>query len=64
MHYIFISLHSFKTPPRILTLDDHYFPAVDEEDPTLLTSEVKDSSRIQHPQFNTETQIVRRGRYT
>ncbi|XP_015176785.1 PREDICTED: transport and Golgi organization protein 11 isoform X1 [Polistes dominula] len=50
-----------QTPPRILTLDDHYFPTVDEEDQTINASEVKDLSRI-NPQFNKETQIVKRGR--
>lgn len=49
------------TPPRILTLDDHYFPAVDEEDPVLLTSEEKESSKT-CPQYNTEVQTVKRGR--
>lgn len=51
-----------QTPPRILTLDDHYFPTVDEEDQTINASEVKDLSRT-NPQFNKETQIVKRGRY-
>ncbi|KAK2580530.1 hypothetical protein KPH14_006261 [Odynerus spinipes] len=50
-----------QTPPRILTLDDHYFPAVDEEDPVLHGPEVKEPSRTR-PQFNTETQIVKRAR--
>ncbi|KAI4495709.1 hypothetical protein M0802_008332 [Mischocyttarus mexicanus] len=50
-----------QTPPRILTLDDHYFPTVDEEDQIINASEVKDLTRT-NPQFNKETQIVKRGR--
>lgn len=49
-----------QTPPRILTLDDHYFPAVDEEEPNSYPTETKDSlSSKSHGQYSTETQIVR-----
>ncbi|XP_071858384.1 transport and golgi organization 11 isoform X2 [Bombus fervidus] len=48
-----------QTPPRILTLDDHYFPAVDEEEPNSYPTETKDSlSSKSHGQYSTETQIV------
>ncbi|XP_068966910.1 transport and Golgi organization protein 11 isoform X1 [Bombus flavifrons] len=52
-----------QTPPRILTLDDHYFPAVDEEEPNSYPTETKDSlSSKSHGQYSTETQIVRYAR--
>lgn len=49
-----------QTPPRILTLDSHYFPAVDEEEPNSYPTETKDSlSTKPHGQYPVETQIVR-----
>ncbi|XP_076753499.1 transport and golgi organization 11 [Xylocopa sonorina] len=50
-----------QTPPRILTLDNHYFPAVDEEEPNLYSTETKDPtlSSKPHGQYPPETQIVR-----
>ncbi|CAL7943528.1 unnamed protein product [Xylocopa violacea] len=53
-----------QTPPRILTLDNHYFPAVDEEEPNLYSTETKDSilSSKSHGQYPPETQIVRHAR--
>ncbi|XP_015438527.1 PREDICTED: transport and Golgi organization protein 11 [Dufourea novaeangliae] len=52
-----------QTPPRILTLDNHYFPTVDEEEPTSYRTEAKDSaSSRSRVQYSTETQIVRHTR--
>lgn len=52
------------TPPRILTLDDHYFPTVDEEEPSIYPTEIKEpiSASKSHGQYSTETQIVRHAR--
>nr|XP_033339577.1 transport and Golgi organization protein 11 [Megalopta genalis] len=48
-----------QTPPRILTLDNHYFPAVDEDERTSYITEVKDSalSRPRVP-YTVETDVV------
>ncbi|KYM99288.1 PREDICTED: transport and Golgi organization protein 11 [Cyphomyrmex costatus] len=47
-----------QTPPRILTLDNHYFPAVDEDDPPINHNEV--AKPVDVPKaYNAETQITR-----
>lgn len=52
-----------QTPPRMLTLDNHYFPAVDEEDPNLYSSSGKEISHLKpHGQYCTEQAIVRHAR--
>ncbi|XP_012284835.1 transport and Golgi organization protein 11 [Orussus abietinus] len=52
-----------QTPPRVLTLDDHYFPAVDEDEPhstraneSLVLESVESRP---HVLYNSETQIAR-----
>ncbi|KAH0955721.1 hypothetical protein HN011_002641 [Eciton burchellii] len=46
-----------QTPPRILTLDNHYFPTADEDDPLMYAPvEVKESTP---KRYNAETQITR-----
>ena len=53
-----------QTPPRILTLDNHYFPAVDEDEPPVHSNEVVNSVDVVVPKkYNTETQITRHVRY-
>ncbi|XP_014473283.1 PREDICTED: transport and Golgi organization protein 11 isoform X2 [Dinoponera quadriceps] len=44
-----------QTPPRILTLDNHYFPAVDEEDQSATCENRETVART----YNPEVQIVR-----
>ncbi|XP_076661422.1 transport and golgi organization 11 isoform X2 [Halictus rubicundus] len=49
-----------QTPPRILTLDNHYFPAVDEEDQTPYVAEVKNTVATKpRVPYSAETDIVR-----
>ncbi|XP_012231476.2 transport and Golgi organization protein 11 isoform X1 [Linepithema humile] len=48
-----------QTPPRILTLDNHYFPAVDEEEPAAHSNEVLNSVNVAPKTYNSETQITR-----
>lgn len=47
-----------QTPPRILTLDDHYFPAVDEEEVPHV-NEIANPVNTRPRTYNTETQIVK-----
>ncbi|XP_043283714.1 transport and Golgi organization protein 11 isoform X2 [Venturia canescens] len=49
------------TPPRILTLDDHYFPTVDEDEPNNFANSSIDSEATSRSRsrFVPETQIVR-----
>ncbi|XP_012521818.1 transport and Golgi organization protein 11 [Monomorium pharaonis] len=51
-----------QTPPRILTLDNHYFPAVDEDDPLEHHNEVVKSMDVVPKTYNAETQITRQVR--
>ncbi|XP_011163793.1 transport and Golgi organization protein 11 isoform X2 [Solenopsis invicta] len=51
-----------QTPPRILTLDNHYFPAVDEDDPPERDNEVVKPMDIVPKTYNAETQITRHTR--
>ncbi|XP_015589097.1 transport and Golgi organization protein 11, partial [Cephus cinctus] len=54
-----------QTPPRVLTLADHYFPAVDEDDVNTFTNELREAeSNISHPRnrYNPETHITRHAR--
>ncbi|XP_070158956.1 transport and Golgi organization protein 11 isoform X1 [Polyergus mexicanus] len=48
-----------QTPPRILTLDNHYFPAVDEEEPLSHIDEIVNPVNVRPRTYNTETQIVK-----
>ncbi|EFN60203.1 Transport and Golgi organization protein 11 [Camponotus floridanus] len=49
-----------QTPPRILTLDNHYFPAVDEEEVLSHVDEIVNPvNEIRPRTYNTETQIVK-----
>ncbi|XP_011634779.1 transport and Golgi organization protein 11 isoform X2 [Pogonomyrmex barbatus] len=48
-----------QTPPRILTLDNHYFPAVDEEDPPADHDEIVKAVDVTPRTYNVETQITR-----
>jgi len=48
-----------QTPPRILTLDNHYFPAVDEDDPPDHANEVAKPVDVVPRTYNVETQITR-----
>ncbi|XP_066601143.1 transport and Golgi organization protein 11 isoform X2 [Prorops nasuta] len=50
-----------QTPPRVLTLDDHYFPAVDEDHPAPFVEEVRGTVAPNVPN-PAETQIVRHTR--
>ncbi|KMQ98216.1 transport and golgi organization protein 11-like protein [Lasius niger] len=47
-----------QTPPRVLTLDNHFFPAVDEEEPLHIT-EIVNPVNTRPRTYNTETQIVK-----
>ncbi|XP_076182655.1 transport and golgi organization 11 isoform X2 [Ptiloglossa arizonensis] len=51
-----------QTPPRILTLDDHYFPTADEEELNSYSTENKDSGPSSKSHGSYETQIVRNAR--
>jgi len=46
-----------------LTLDNHYFPAVDEEDPSEHHNEVVKPMDVVPKTYNAETQITRHVRY-
>ncbi|KAL0103391.1 hypothetical protein PUN28_017570 [Cardiocondyla obscurior] len=48
-----------QTPPRILTLDNHYFPAADEDDPLVHSNEVVKPMDVVPKTYNAETQITR-----
>lgn len=51
-----------QTPPRNLTLDNHYFPTADEEDPPVYSNEIVKSMDAPKT-YNAETQITRHVRY-
>ncbi|XP_046734718.1 transport and Golgi organization protein 11 [Diprion similis] len=54
-----------QTPPRVLTLDDHFFPAVDEEDPNEFTNENTETPSTvsrSRGRYNNDNQIVRQVR--
>lgn len=55
LKYLFCS----QTPPRILTLDNHYFPAVDEEEQPA----IGENTEVVTTRPYVETQIVRHVRY-
>ncbi|XP_072742902.1 transport and Golgi organization protein 11 isoform X1 [Anoplolepis gracilipes] len=49
-----------QTPPRILTLDNHYFPTVDEEEPLPhVDDEIVSPVNVRPRTYNAETQIVK-----
>ncbi|XP_071630427.1 transport and Golgi organization protein 11 [Temnothorax longispinosus] len=48
-----------QTPPRILTLDNHYFPAVDEEELFEDDDEIIKPMEVAPKTYNAETQITR-----
>lgn len=48
-----------QTPPRVLTLDNHYFPAVDEDEPLPHTNEIVNPANTRPKTYNTETQIAK-----
>ncbi|XP_020297519.1 transport and Golgi organization protein 11 isoform X2 [Pseudomyrmex gracilis] len=48
-----------QTPPRILTLDNHYFPTADEREPVHINEVVKTVDVVPRT-YNAETQISRR----
>ncbi|XP_011708050.1 PREDICTED: transport and Golgi organization protein 11 [Wasmannia auropunctata] len=48
-----------QTPPRNLTLNNHYFPAVDEDDLPVHNNEVVKVMEVVPKTYNTETQITR-----
>ncbi|XP_071572146.1 transport and Golgi organization protein 11 isoform X1 [Temnothorax nylanderi] len=48
-----------QTPPRILTLDNHYFPAVDEEELLEDDDEIIKPMEVAPKTYNAETQITR-----
>ncbi|XP_011864576.1 PREDICTED: transport and Golgi organization protein 11 isoform X2 [Vollenhovia emeryi] len=48
-----------QTPPRVLTLGNHYFPAVDEEEPPVHHNEVVKAVDVAPKTYNAETQITR-----
>lgn len=62
MHLLNTYLHQ-QTPPRILTLDNHYFPAVDEEEVLPHVDEIVNPVNTRPRTYNTETQIVKHVRY-
>ncbi|XP_034937346.1 transport and Golgi organization protein 11 isoform X2 [Chelonus insularis] len=51
-----------QTPPRVLTLGDHFFPTVDDDniDDYMNTSDLNQSIPITNGSYMNETQIVRR----
>lgn len=51
-----------QTPPRVLTLDDHYFPTADDEDPVNESVNMVTATPKVNRQYNSETQIVRHAR--
>ncbi|XP_033207727.1 transport and Golgi organization protein 11 [Belonocnema kinseyi] len=48
-----------QTPPRVLTLDDHYFPAADDDDPVNESINMVTATPKANGQYNNENQIVR-----
>lgn len=49
-----------QTPPRILTLDAHYFPSVDEDNRHNNTADAEVTPAKPRDHFNHETQTVAR----